>query len=128
MAAARPFLRQVLLLQRDVPRAAAFYGDGLGLDVIAVTRKYAELDAGGGARIALKHVDSEAQCTVGYSPFLNFAVPDVTAAVARLVSMGAVMDGAIKYQASGKLAALRGPDGHMIALFEPNGPLPGEDG
>ena len=40
-------LRHILLLQRDVPAAAHFYKEGLGLTVSKiVTDKWAELDAG----------------------------------------------------------------------------------
>ena len=70
-------LRHVLLLQRDVPAAAKFYREGLGLVVNVCTERWAEL---GDARptsdastspptvIALKAVDSEAQRSTGYSP------------------------------------------------------------
>ena len=63
---------------------------------------------------------SEAALTAGYTPFLSFAVTDVSATVARCLSLGAVLDGAIKYPAQGgaKVAALRAPDGHMIGLVE----------
>jgi catechol 2,3-dioxygenase-like lactoylglutathione lyase family enzyme len=47
-------LRHVMLLQRDVPKAAQYYSEGLGLPVRVVTEKWAELDAGG-TTIALKH-------------------------------------------------------------------------
>lgn len=63
---------------------------------------------------------SEAAVTTGYTPFLSFAVADVSATVARCISLGAVLDGAIKYPPRGgpKVAALRAPDGHMIGLIE----------
>lgn len=48
-------LRYVLLLQRDVPKAAAFYQQ-LGMELKVLTEKWAELD-GGGATIALKAAD-----------------------------------------------------------------------
>ena len=38
--------------------------------------------------------------------------------VPRLLMMGASLDGSIKYQAYGKVAAVRSPDGHMLALIE----------
>ncbi|KAI9914566.1 hypothetical protein PsorP6_008094 [Peronosclerospora sorghi] len=57
----------------------------------------------------------------GYSPFLNFDIPDLSDdAVPRLLMMGAIMDGPIKYPANGKTAALRSPDGVMIGLYQPN--------
>ena len=38
--------------------------------------------------------------------------------VARLIGLGAELDGPIKYPPHGKVAALRSPDGHMIGLYE----------
>ncbi len=49
-------LRHVLLLQRDVPKAARFYSEGLGLPVAVLTERWAELRAGT-ASLALKAVD-----------------------------------------------------------------------
>ena len=49
-------LRQVLLLQRDVPKAAKFYQTTLGLRVKVLTDRWAELDAGP-TILALKAVD-----------------------------------------------------------------------
>ncbi len=49
-------LRQVLLLQRDVPKATRFYQEGLGLKVKVLTERWAELDAGS-TTLALKAVE-----------------------------------------------------------------------
>ena len=49
-------LRQILLLQRDVPKAAKFYQEGLGLPVKVLTERWAELDAGC-TTLALKAVE-----------------------------------------------------------------------
>lgn len=49
-------LRYVLLLQRDVPKAATFYNRGLGLKVKVLTERWAELEAGP-TTLALKAVD-----------------------------------------------------------------------
>lgn len=49
-------LKYVLLLQRDVPRAAVFYSQGLGLRLKVLTERWAELDAGA-TTIALKAVE-----------------------------------------------------------------------
>lgn len=38
--------------------------------------------------------------------------------VPKLMQLGAVLDGPIRYEPYGKLAAVRSPDGHMIGLFE----------
>ena len=50
-------LRYIMLLQRDVPRAARFYSEGLGLPLKVLTDRWAELDSGGGTTIALKAAD-----------------------------------------------------------------------
>jgi catechol 2,3-dioxygenase-like lactoylglutathione lyase family enzyme len=136
-------LRHVLLLQRDVPAAAAFYNKGLGLVVEVCTDGYAELSeprgasGGGDAResppssspslprdggrvvLALKRAEAEAHLTTGYSPILNFTVTDMQDTVQSLITAGARMDGGIKYLTQGKVAAFRAPDGHMLGLFEP---------
>ena len=49
-------LRYVLLLQKDVPKAALFYSQGLGLTVKVLTERWAELQAGS-TTIALKAVE-----------------------------------------------------------------------
>lgn len=46
---------------------------------------------------------SEAACSSGYSPFLNFDILDLSDAVPRLLMLGAIMDGPIKYPAHGKV-------------------------
>ena len=105
-------LRHVLLLQRDVPAAARFYQEGLGLVVTVCTERWAELSdgtgrAGGGAAagagdagaspgrtiIALKAVEGEAQRTAGYSPLLSFTVTDMDVTINNLLRLGAVLDG-----------------------------------
>lgn len=129
-------LRHVLLLQRDVPAAAKFYRDGLGLVVNVCTERWAELGNAASATgaphsdseiaasapetvIALKHVDSEAHRATGYSPILSFTVSDLDKTVNNLLRAGASLDGPILYPSRGKVAALRAPDGHMLGLFEP---------
>ena len=76
-------LRLILLLQRDVPLAAAFYERALGLRVAVCTETYAELasespsdstasNAPIGASLALQRADAESQLTTGYSPIIHF--------------------------------------------------------
>ena len=45
----------------------------------------------------------EAACTSGYSPFLQFDIEDMDSTIVRLLSMGAHLDGPIKYPAHGKV-------------------------
>eukprot|EP00887_Chlorella_sp_A99_P002096 scaffold21.g2096.t1 len=110
-------LRYVLLLQRDVARAAKFYSEGVGLQLKVLTERWAELQSGP-STIALKAADGEAYCTTGYSPVLSFDVEDLQDTLMRCLSLGAQMDGAIQHSPRGTVAALRGPDGHMISLIE----------
>ena len=127
-------LKHVLLLQRNVPAAAAFYEQGLGLIVTQCSDSYAELGDGLDENgrpvdpkdekakprtvLALKAVGNVSQLTTGYSPFVNFEVRDMDTAVNNMLRMGAELDGPIKYPPQGKVAALRGPDGHMLGLYE----------
>lgn len=38
--------------------------------------------------------------------------------VPKLIQLGAALDGAVRYESYGKIAAVRSPDGHMIGLYE----------
>lgn len=49
-------LRYIMLLQKDVPKAARFYSEGLGLQLRVLTERWAELESGG-TTIALKAAD-----------------------------------------------------------------------
>ncbi|KAG6574414.1 Glyoxalase-like domain [Phytophthora cinnamomi] len=106
-------LRQLMVLSRDLAHSKQFYQEGLGLKLLRSSDTFAEFDTQAG-------VPFEAACSSGYSPFLNFDIPDLSDAVPRLLMLGAIMDGPIKYPAHGKVAALRSPDGVMIGLYEPN--------
>jgi catechol 2,3-dioxygenase-like lactoylglutathione lyase family enzyme len=115
-------LRRIVLLVRDVPAAARFYTDGLGLQVAAMSDDWAQLLPGGAAAppLVLRRADGgEAQLTAGYTPMLQFDVTDMDALVPRLLALGAHLDGRIQYGPHGKVAALRSPDGHMIGVVEP---------
>lgn len=48
-------------------------------------------------------VCSNVELTKGYSPFLSFNVKDMDSTVLRLLSMGAELDGPIKYPPQGKV-------------------------
>ncbi|KAL5716486.1 hypothetical protein ACHQM5_018170 [Ranunculus cassubicifolius] len=55
----------------------------------------------------------------GYSSLLSFTVTDINTTVTKLMALGAELDGPIKYEIHGKVAAVRCMDGHMIGLYEP---------
>ena len=122
-------LRHILLLQRDVPLAAAFYERALGLRVTVCTETYAELASESpsdstasntpiGASLALQRADAESQLTPGYSPIIHFEVDDIQARVNAALSLGGRLDGKIQYETHGAVAAVRAPDGHMIGMYE----------
>ena len=122
-------LRHILLLQRDVPLAAAFYERALGLRVTVCTETYAERasespsdstasNAPIGASLALQRADAESQLTPGYSPIIHFEVDDIQARVNAALSLGGRLDGKIQYETHGAVAAVRAPDGHMIGMYE----------
>lgn len=119
-------LRSVLLLVRNAQRTLSFFSEGLGMPIryTAAEGTVGEVDSGP-VGIIVQEVPmgtSEAQLSVGYSPFLNLNVADLDTLLPRLVQMGAHMDGAVRYTPSGKVVALRVPDGFMIGLHEPNAP------
>jgi catechol 2,3-dioxygenase-like lactoylglutathione lyase family enzyme len=50
-------LRFVMLMTKDVPKAVRFYNEGLGLPLLRMSDRWAELDTGSGPPLALKAVD-----------------------------------------------------------------------
>ncbi|PVH48383.1 hypothetical protein PAHAL_4G319000 [Panicum hallii] len=117
--AATATLRWVLQLHRDVPRAARFYAEGLDFSVNVCTLRWAELQSGP-LKLALMHTnDSNIASQRVYSSMLSFTVPDINSTVSKLMALGAELDGPIKYEIHGKVAALRCIDGHMLGLYEP---------
>ncbi|XP_023635085.1 uncharacterized protein LOC111829632 isoform X2 [Capsella rubella] len=101
--------RWILQLHRDVPKAARFYAQGLDFSVNIVTLRWAELDSGP----LNDHIAEK-----GYSSLLSFTVTDINTTVNKLMALGAELDGTIKYEIHGKVAAMRCPDGYMLGLYE----------
>ncbi|KAK9103794.1 hypothetical protein Sjap_021048 [Stephania japonica] len=118
--------RYVLQFHKDVPRAARFYSQGLGLSVNVCSLRWAELQSGP-LKLALMQSNnrSHLHCSIdhveqkGYPSMLSFTVTDINATVTKLMALGAEMDGPIKYDVRGKVAAMRCFDGHMVGLYEP---------
>ncbi|KAK8970412.1 hypothetical protein KSP40_PGU018888 [Platanthera guangdongensis] len=110
--------RWMLQLHKDVPRAARFYSEGLGFTVDVCTLRWAELHSGP-LKLALMHSNRKISTEKDFSSILSFTVTDIQTTVTRLVALGAEMDGPIKYQIHGKVAAMRCIDGHMLGLYEP---------
>eukprot|EP00261_Vitis_vinifera_P039615 XP_019080858.1 PREDICTED: uncharacterized protein LOC100854951 isoform X2 [Vitis vinifera] len=61
---------------------------------------------------------SHAKPEKGYSSLLSFTVTDINSTVTKLMALGAELDGPIKYEIHGKVAAMRCIDGHMLGLYE----------
>ncbi|GLU05905.1 hypothetical protein SLE2022_229780 [Rubroshorea leprosula] len=110
--------RWILQLHRDVPKAAKFYSQGLDFTVNVCTLRWAELQSGP-LKLALMQSPSEHVMQNGHSSLLSFTVTDINSTVTKLMALGAELDGPIKYEIHGKLAAVRCVDGHMIGLYEP---------
>ncbi|XP_050374140.1 uncharacterized protein LOC126791718 [Argentina anserina] len=110
--------RWILQLHKDVPKAARFYSEGLGFTVNVSTLRWTEIQSGP-LKLALMQSPNDHAMQKGYSSLLSFTVPDINQTVARLMTLGAELDGAIKYEIHGKVAAVRCLDGHMIGLYEP---------
>jgi catechol 2,3-dioxygenase-like lactoylglutathione lyase family enzyme len=137
-------LRSIILIVRNVEAAVNFYGEKLGLPVLAVLQDdWALIGTKSphqsppssaveehGITIQLKQVnDSEASHNSGYSPVLSFQVQNMDEKVPDLLMAGASLDGAIKYSPTGKVANLRTPyncGAHMISIMEPNDETEGQ--
>lgn len=111
-------LRWLLQLHKDVPKAARFYSEGLDFTVDVCTLRWAELHCGP-LKLALLHSSSER--TIHSDPFsvLSFTVSDISNSVTKLMALGAELDGPIKHEIHGKVAAMRYIGGHVIGLYEP---------
>ncbi len=112
-------ISRVLLLVRSPKLSAEFYSI-LGLQVIISTEQLVQMQAGP-VRLDLVASASEAALSTGYSPVLSFLLPpdQLATCVPQLIMRGAHLDGGIQHRSQEAIACLRTPDGHMIALIEP---------
>ena len=140
-------LRNIVLMVKDAPKTAKFFSEALGLQAVHQSHDTIELQRGSaytaatvrgnqvdttsiastsspqegvGPPILVMQAPNAASLTAGYTPILNFDVEDMDISITNALTMGATLDGPIKYPAYGKVAAIRSPDGHMIGLFEPS--------
>ncbi|KAK8658058.1 hypothetical protein V6N13_036273 [Hibiscus sabdariffa] len=116
MAAAS--FRWLLQLHKDVPKAAKFYSQGLDFTVNICTLRWAELQSGP-LKLALMQSPGDNVMQNGHTSVLSFTVNDINSTVTKLMALGAELDGPIKYEIHGKVAAMRCIDGHMVGLYEP---------
>ncbi|KAJ4954633.1 hypothetical protein NE237_011416 [Protea cynaroides] len=110
--------RWLLQLHKDVPRAARFYSEGLDFSINVCSLRWAELQSGP-LKLALVQSNIDHALQNGYSSHLSFTVTDINSTVTKLMALGAALDGPIKYEIHGRVAALRCLDGHMLGLYEP---------
>ncbi|XP_073288720.1 uncharacterized protein [Primulina huaijiensis] len=119
MAAAS--FRYVVQLHKDVPKAARFYSEGLGFTINVCTLRWAELHSGPLKLSLLRSPSfSDHVKQKDYSSLLSFTVTDLNSTVSKLMDLGAELDGPIKYEIHGKVAAMRCIDGHVLGLYEPS--------
>jgi predicted enzyme related to lactoylglutathione lyase len=113
--------RLVLMVRgsEGIASAVNFYHEAVGLQVLRVTDEWAELSVGSGITLSLQAVSTEAQLSVGYSPWMTFEVDDMSKRIAACCQAGAHLDGPIQYPAHGSIAVLRTPDNHVIGLYQP---------
>ncbi|KAL5989262.1 hypothetical protein ACLOJK_010152 [Asimina triloba] len=105
--------RWILQLHKDVPGAARFYSEGLDFTVNVCTLRWAELQSGP-LKLALMQSSSDTVIQKGYSSLLSFTVTDINSTVTKLMALGAELDGSIKYEVHGKVAAMHCLDGHVL--------------
>ncbi|XP_050907283.1 uncharacterized protein LOC127120784 isoform X1 [Lathyrus oleraceus] len=109
--------RWLLQLHKDVPKAARFYSEGLDFTVNVCTLRWAELQSGP-LKLALMHSPIDQSAQKEYTSLLSFTVTDINSTVTKLMALGAELDGPIKYEIHGKVAALRCIDGHVLGFVE----------
>lgn len=113
----------------DLARATEFYCSALGL---RVGRRFAvsvvELLGGSTPIYLLKQASgtpassASTSCrdyTRHWTPVhLDFVVPDISAALARALSAGAILEGKVRTHKWGRIAAMADPFGHGFCLIE----------
>jgi predicted enzyme related to lactoylglutathione lyase len=113
----------------DLPRAVAFYCDGLGLTVGRRFGSEAVELLGASSPIYLLLKAPGTRPVAGseqvrdyrrhWSPVhLDFVVEDVESAVARAVAAGAILEGPVRTSAWGRIGLLADPFGHGFCLVE----------
>lgn len=108
--------KHIMLTVKDLLASVEFYNQGLGLTVKMSNPEWVELDANG--TILVLHATRESTQD-GNSPILSFHVDDVNVAVVTLEKLGAKLETQVLEKPSGRVAAMRTPDGHRLSLLQP---------
>jgi len=111
-------LRNIILFTRDIDKTSSFFTDALGLKVIHQSQIFAELTDASKQKIYLKKSFSEAYCSTGYSPMLNFEIENLDNMIEKAKVYGAILDGEKIQDENHKIACIRVPEGPMIGLVE----------
>jgi predicted enzyme related to lactoylglutathione lyase len=106
----------VYLMTRDMSRSIAFYGEGLGLEVVVrYGDDWAELD-GGDVRLGL-HPTDEPLKAGGGGATVSFYVTDLDAAVRRVTAAGGEVGG-IHTTPRGRMAMALDTEGNQLHFTE----------
>lgn len=112
------------LIVRDVPAAAAFFRDVLGLTLRVNEERFAELDSG--AVTIMLSPDAMVPTKPAAGLILHFQVEDVAQALGRARSRGAtVLMEPTRTDWGTESAMIAGPEDIVIDLYRPVAPHPG---
>ncbi|MCU0492176.1 MAG: VOC family protein [Chloroflexaceae bacterium] len=115
-----PSLNTIDLVVRDVPAAAAFFRDVVGLTLRFAEERFAELD-GGGVTIMLTP-DALVPTRPAAGIILHFQVDDVAAALEQARSQGAqVLRDPFTTDWGWESALIAGPEEVVVDLYRPVG-------
>ena len=111
-------LVRAIIFTRNLELSVSFYSNLLGLKVSEFSKSQAELKDKEGMGLLLKLAPSEAFCSPGYMPMLQFEVSNVAFLEHKAKDFNCTLDGPITTTPAGKVLCMRGPDGNMLGLLE----------
>jgi len=108
-------LGAVWLYSTDVPRAAAFYRDEVGLPLLDDRDSVVHFDAG---NIRLSIHPARPDAPTGTDAFFVFVVDDIEETIGELSSRGVRFEGGVVNEPYGRIVEFRDPDGHELYLWQ----------
>ena len=102
----------------DMPRAVAFYGDTLGLDVTEHDDDWSEVDANG-LKIGLNGSEPESPQGDGGALIAFQPEGEIEDEVERLRGVGVEFSGELSEHPWGRIAPFKDPDGNDLQLYAP---------
>jgi predicted enzyme related to lactoylglutathione lyase len=109
-------LNFVILHVRDVAAARTFYTNALELAVAAENPTFVQLQAAGGATLALQH--DELAAPTGTIE-LWWQMQDVDSACAQLQARGVEIVSGPADQPFGRTLSIKDPEGNVLAMYQP---------